>query len=90
MTQITDVKPLATVVSYIDEDTNREVFQEVRGGRAAGLTDSLSVCLTSLPACLLPTCRQAGRQAQLIPGAGSRCDKPCAAGQPVSHRCVPA
>jgi DNA replicative helicase MCM subunit Mcm2 (Cdc46/Mcm family) len=31
VTQITDVKPLATVVSYIDEDTNREVFQEVGG-----------------------------------------------------------
>ena len=34
VTHVTDVKPLASVLTYLDTDTNTEVYQEVRG-RAA-------------------------------------------------------
>jgi hypothetical protein len=31
VTQVTDVKPLASVLTYLDQDSNTEVYQEVRG-----------------------------------------------------------
>jgi hypothetical protein len=30
VTHVTDVKPLASVLTYLDTDTNTEVYQEVR------------------------------------------------------------
>jgi hypothetical protein len=30
VTHVTDVKPLASVLTYLDEDSNTEVYQEVR------------------------------------------------------------
>lgn len=31
VTHVTDVKPLAAVLTYLDQDSNTEVYQEVRG-----------------------------------------------------------
>jgi hypothetical protein len=42
VTQVTDVKPLASVLTYLDQDSNTEVYQEVRIARG-GLSDERGV-----------------------------------------------
>jgi hypothetical protein len=36
VTHVTDVKPLAAVLTYLDQDSNTEVYQEVRGLEGLG------------------------------------------------------
>jgi hypothetical protein len=36
VTHVTDVKPLAAVLTYLDQDSNTEVYQEVRTAAAHG------------------------------------------------------
>jgi hypothetical protein len=36
VTHVTDVKPLAAVLTYLDQDSNTEVYQEVRRAAAHG------------------------------------------------------
>lgn len=53
VTHVTDVKPLASVLTYLDEESNTEIYQEVRH-EAGGLAYTCTcvqyyACCTAAP-----------------------------------------
>jgi len=60
VTHVTDVKPLAAVLTYLDQDSNTEVYQEVRayhtlrgGGRGDGPIIATVTAVTVLTTTLI-------------------------------------
>lgn len=68
ITHVTDVKPLATVMVYIDYESGNEIYQEVRVALLPGFLHLNPLQIQKVGSCLLGT---AG--VKLLPSLGTHC-----------------